>query len=135
MKIKGFVLFTLALIITTLTGCTSTNNQTAEDDSYIKLTAQEAKAMMDGDDEIIVLDVRTQEEYDSGHIEGAILIPENEISKTAETVLTDKDAKILVYCRSGRRSAQAAEKLVELGYTSIYDFGGINSWEYDIVIK
>lgn len=135
MKIKSYILITLTLIITTLTGCSSADKKSSSDANYKTLTAQEAKTMMDEDNEIIVLDVRTQAEFDSGHIEGAILIPDGEIAKNAETILTDKDARILVYCRSGRRSALAAEKLVELGYTNIYDFGGINDWEYDIVKK
>ena len=78
--------------------------------------------------------LRTEEEYNAGHIENAILIPDTSIIDTAESILTDKSATILVYCRSGRRSALAAANLVELGYTNIYDFGGIVDWEYDIVV-
>ena len=76
--------------------------------------------------------MRTQEEYDQGHIPGAILIPDTEIKAKAEDVLTDKEQMILVYCRSGRRSKLAAETLVELGYTNIKEFGGIIDWPYEV---
>ena len=75
--------------------------------------------------------VRTQEEFDSGHVPGAILIPDYEIKEKAPQVLTDKNQKILVYCRSGRRSKLACEELVNLGYTNLYEFGGINDWPYE----
>lgn len=81
----------------------------------------------------IILDVRTIDEYKSGHIKDAINIPNETISKDVENVLTDKDATILVYCRSGNRSKQAAKKLARLGYTNVLEFGGINTWRYEIV--
>lgn len=80
-----------------------------------------------------MLDVRSQEEFDEGHIEGAIVIPDTEIADRAETQLTDKEATILIYCRSGRRSKLAAQALADLGYTNIYEFGGIIDWPYEIV--
>ena len=80
----------------------------------------------------IILDVRTEEEYNEGHIPNAILIPNTEIRERAELELTDQDQLILVYCRSGNRSKLAAAILVELGYTNVVEFGGINSWPYDI---
>ncbi|WP_246345943.1 rhodanese-like domain-containing protein [Sedimentibacter hydroxybenzoicus] len=99
---------------------------------YKKISAEEAKSIIDSED-VIILDVRTQEEYDSGHIKNAILLPVTEIaSKTGEFV-PYKDAKILVYCRSGNRSATAAKDLIKMGYTDVYDFGGINDWPYGIV--
>ena len=76
--------------------------------------------------------MRTQEEYDEGHIPGAIVISHEEIAEKAKEVLTDKDQLILVYCRSGRRSKIAAEALVELGYTNIKEFGGIIDWPYEV---
>ena len=88
---------------------------------------------MDSEEGYIILDVRTEEEFAEGHIEGAILIPNDEISETAEKILTDKDQLILVYCRSGRRSKLAAENLVALGYTNVKEFGGINTWTYGTV--
>ena len=98
----------------------------------MNITAQEAKAIMDSESGYIILDVRTQEEYDSGHIPNAILIPDDEITARAEAELTDKNQLILVYCRSGRRSKLAAEALVELGYTNIREFGGIIDWPYEV---
>ena len=98
----------------------------------MNITAEEAKNIMDSREGYIILDVRTQEEYDQGHIPGAILIPNTEIEAQAEGVLTDKDQLILVYCRSGRRSKLAAQILVELGYTNILEFGGIIDWPYGV---
>ena len=98
----------------------------------MNITAEEAKQIMDSQEGYIILDVRTQEEYDQGHIPGAIQIPHEEIPEKAEDVLTDKDQLILVYCRSGRRSKLAAEALVELGYTNIKEFGGIQDWTYEL---
>ena len=98
---------------------------------YVNITAEEAKQIMDSEEGYVILDVRTQEEYDQGHIPGAILIPDTEVEVTAEDVLTDKDQLILVYCRSGRRSKLASEILVELGYTNIKEFGGIIDWPYE----
>ena len=88
---------------------------------------------MDRESGYIIIDARTQSEYDEGHIPGAILIPEYEIAQLAENELPDKNQLILVYCRSGRRSKIAAEELVKLGYTNVKEFGGIIDWEYEIV--
>lgn len=98
----------------------------------MNITAEEAKQIMDSEEGYIILDVREQEEYDQGHIPGAIVISYEEIAEKAEEVLTDKDQLILVYCRSGRRSKLAAEALVELGYTNIKEFGGITDWLYEV---
>ena len=100
---------------------------------YKRITAEEAKARIDSGDEIIILDVRTEEEYNSGHIPNAILIPNETITDKMPDLLPDLDAEILVYCRSGNRSAQAAKKLIAIGYTNVYDFGGIIDWPYDTV--
>lgn len=97
----------------------------------MNITAEEAKQIMDSQEGYIILDVRAQEEYDEGHIPGAIVIPHGEVAEKAEDVLTDKNQLILVYCRSGRRSKIAAEALVELGYTNIREFGGILDWPYE----
>ena len=101
--------------------------------SYEQISGAEAKALMDSESGYIIIDARTQEEYDQGHIPGATLIPEYEIADRAEKELPDKDQLILVYCRSGRRSKIAAEELVKLGYTNVKEFGGIIDWEYEIV--
>ena len=101
--------------------------------SYDQIGGTEAKALMDSESGYVIIDARTQEEYDQGHIPGAILIPEYEIADRAEKELPDKDQLILVYCRSGRRSKIAAEELVKLGYTNVKEFGGIIDWEYETV--
>ena len=88
---------------------------------------------MDSGDAIIILDVRTQEEFNAGHIAGAILIPNETILDEQPALLPDLDAEILVYCRSGNRSAQSANKLLAMGYTNVYDFGGIIDWPYEVV--
>ena len=101
--------------------------------TYEQISGAEAKALMDSESGYIIIDARTQEEYDEGHIPGAILIPEYKIADRAEKELTDKNRLILVYCRSGRRSKIAAEELVKLGYTNVKEFGGIIDWKYEIV--
>lgn len=101
--------------------------------SYNIITAEQAKAMLDKQQAHILLDVRTQQEFDEGHIVGAVLIPHTEIMSRAKTELTDTAATILVYCRSGVRSKQAAQALADLGYTKVYEFGGITDWPYETV--
>ena len=100
--------------------------------SYKQISAAEAKALMDSESGYVIIDARTQSEYSEGHIPGAILIPEYEISSRAENELKDKNQLILVYCRSGRRSKIAAEELAKLGYTNVKEFGGIIDWKYEI---
>ena len=100
---------------------------------YEQINGAEAKRLMDSERSYVIVDARTQEEYAAGHIEGAILIPEYEISARAESELPDKNQLILVYCRSGRRSKIAAEELVRLGYVNVKEFGGIIDWEYETV--
>jgi len=95
------------------------------------ITAANAYRMMNELDSYILLDVRTPAEYLDVRIDGAILIPDYELKERAEAELTDKNAVILIYCRSGRRSALSAAVLFELGYTNVYDFGGILTWPYD----
>ena len=109
-------------------GCSTGGSAT-----YEQISGAEAKALMDSESGYIIIDARTQSEYDEGHILNAILIPEYEIADRAEKELTNKNQLILVYCRSGRRSKIAAEELVKLGYTNVKEFGGIIDWEYDIV--
>ena len=122
----------LTFLLTTMlfAGCAQVAEQ-PRDAVYLNITPQEAKALMDSEEGYIILDVRTKEEYDQGHIPGAIQISHEEIPEKAEQVLTDKAQLILVYCRSGRRSKLAAEDLVKLGYTNIREFGGIIDWPYE----
>ena len=124
--------FLIALLTFTLplgcVGCSDGGSAT-----YEQIDGAKAKALMDSESGYIIIDARTQEEYDQGHIPGAILIPEYEIADRAEKELPDKNQLILVYCRSGRRSKIAAEELVKLGYANVKEFGGIIDWEYEIV--
>ena len=99
---------------------------------YKQISPDEAKKIMDSDEDIVILDTREREEYDEGHIPGAILLPYTEVYEKAEKVLSDKDKTILVYCRSGRRSKIAAQALADLGYTNVKEFGGIIDWKYEI---
>ena len=101
--------------------------------SYRQITADEAARMMQEETDFVLLDVRTQEEYASGHIPGAICIPNETIGSEEIPELPDKDQLILVYCRSGNRSKQASQKLAEQGYTNVVEFGGINGWTGEIV--
>jgi len=127
--VKKLILIFMALML--LTAC-GQNKENHREDVYMSITAEEAKAVMDSGEGYIILDVRTQEEYDEGHIPGAILIPNTEIEARAEGNLSDKDQLILIYCRSGRRSKLAAEILAELGYTNVREFGGIIDWPYEV---
>ena len=125
---KGLIWVFAALML--LTAC-GQNKENAQGAGYVNITAEQAKEIMDTQEGYIILDTRTQEEYDESHIPGAILIPYDEVTERVEGVLTDKDQLILVYCRSGRRSKIAAEALVKLGYTNIKEFGGIINWPYE----
>lgn len=106
-------------------------SETKERSQYVKLKPEEAKEMMDSDEEIIIVDVRTPEEYADSRIGDAINIPVEDIGEELPAELPDQDAKIMVYCRSGVRSKNAAEKLLDLGYKNIMDIGGIKDWPYE----
>lgn len=132
MKTKILMMLFLVFSIASFSACSVKKDSSS---SVTKITAKEAKEMIDQDSSITILDVRTSEEYRTGHIEGAILLPDTDILEKAEETIADKSATILVYCRSGRRSALAAEDLAQLGYSKVYDFGGIIDWTYDIVTE
>lgn len=104
----------------------------SETASYHKISPQVAHDMMTTK-EVTVVDVRTAEEYDKGHIKNAVLVPNETIGDKAPEQLSEKDATLLVYCRSGRRSKEASKKLLELGYQNVYDLGGIIDWPYEVV--
>lgn len=121
------VLVSLFVPVLLLTGC----GGAASGSTYQQISQEEAKEMMDTE-EVIILDVREQSEYDGGHIPGAVLLPLGTIDEdTAAAVIPEKDSTVLVYCRSGNRSKTAASALAELGYTGIYEFGGITTWPYE----
>lgn len=129
MKNKTLMCLGVVLVLG-LIGCGAKEKKSK--DGYQKISPEEAKEMIDQGN-VTVVDVRTPEEYEEGHIEGALLIPNEEIDDTAPDELPDKDAVLLVYCRSGRRSKIASEALVKIGYSRVYDFGGIIDWEYETV--
>ena len=126
---KKLIFLLLSVMLLTACGQDKENDQGAV---YVNITAEEAKEIMDTEEGYVILDVREQDEYDAGHISGAILIPYTQIEAKANEMLPDKDQLILVYCRSGRRSKIAAEALAELGYTNIKEFGGILDWPYEV---
>lgn len=127
-KLKGWMMMlVISLCLFGATACADGAH------SYEQITPEQAKTLMDTEKEYVILDARTAAEFAEGHIENAILIPEYEIAARAERELPDKDALILVYCRSGRRSKIASEELVKLGYTNVKEFGGILDWPYDVV--
>ena len=121
----------ISLILITLllfTGC----GETAMENSYQSISQEDAKQMMD-EQEVVILDVREQDEYDSGHIPGAVLLSVGAINEdTAAAVIPEKESIVRVYCRSGNRSKTASLALAELGYTEIYEFGGITTWPYEV---
>lgn len=118
----------ILVMVFVLTGCGGTEME----NTYQKISQEEAKKMMDTQ-QTIILDVREQDEFDAGHIPGAVLLPVGMVSgETAAAVIPELDSVVLVYCRSGNRSKTASDALAELGYTNIYEFGGINTWPYEV---
>lgn len=134
MKRKNFAAWALLLfLIVSLAGCGSREEGAENTASYQQITAEEAKSMMEEQPDAVILDVREQDEYDAGHIPGAVLLPVGTIDEeTAASVIPEKDTVVLVYCRSGNRSKTASQALVDLGYTQIYEFGGIKDWPYEV---
>ena len=134
MKIIIILLLSALLLI----GCSKPGDVMDGEDmvpSFQQISQDRAKEMMAEDDGHVIVDVRRQDEYDAGHIPGAILIPNESIGTERPEELPDLNQIILVYCRSGNRSGQAAEKLSRMGYTNIYDFGGLNTWTGEIVTE
>ena len=128
--IPFFLMMTLLL-----TGCAApAPSSSPEARTYRRITMQEAVEMMEKEENYVILDVRTHEEFAQGHIPGAIVIPNETIGTDEIPQLPDKDQLIMVYCRSGNRSRQASDKLVKLGYTNVVEFGGIIDWPGEIVM-
>lgn len=128
MKKVILCLVLLSLGITLSVSCMGGGNT-----GYEQISGKQAKEIMDSRNDYVIIDARTQAEYETGHIAGAIMIPEYEIASRAEALIPSKDTLILVYCRSGRRSKIAASELVKLGYTNVKEFGGIIDWSYETV--
>lgn len=122
------IMFLISFSLMGLSACQNSDGKI----NYEQITAQQAKKIIDSGKECVIIDARTEEEFNEGHIKDAILIPEYEIEDRAEKEISDKNALILVYCRSGRRSKIASEELVNLGYTNVKEFGGIIDWPYEI---
>ncbi len=125
------------MLLFALSGCSSRSSSGSsnadEKASVTVITAEEALSMMNDSQDLLILDVRTTEEYAEGHVKNAVVLPYDSITADSKELPEDKSTTILVYCRSGRRSAIAAQTLIDLGYTSIYDFGGIIDWPYEVV--
>jgi len=141
MKRIAWSMLVLVMLAALMVGC-SQGEQTAEEQtaakagaSYTQIPQELAKEMMKADDGLVVVDVRTQEEFDGGHIPGAICIPNESIVDAQPAELPDLDQTILVYCRSGRRSKEASQKLADMGYTNVYEFGGIIDWNGEVVTE
>lgn len=151
---KNWIVFILITIIT-ISGCSESNmvkNESSQpqnfmtpktvqgsegeakekENTYMHIEAEEAKEIMDTEEGYLILDVRTQKEFETGRITGAVCLPNEEITDKRPEILPDLEQKILVYCRSGSRSKQAALKLAEMGYENVLEFGGINDWPYEI---
>ena len=129
----------IVMMILCLCGCTAkvTEPEPASESAgvyeYVQISQQEAKTMMDEYADSVILDVREQDEFDAGHIPGAVLLPVGSIDEvSAAAVIPAKDTVVLVYCRSGNRSKTASAALVKLGYSNVYEFGGIIDWPYEI---
>lgn len=139
-KLKGLI-FLIIVSLTLFSSCSGNMDATVDTTEtpinnsldYEQISGEQAKHIMDSEKDYIIIDARTEDEFNEGHIEGAILIPEYEIGERAEKELPDKDQLILVYCRSGRRSKIASQALADLGYTNVKEFGGIIDWQYEIV--
>jgi rhodanese-related sulfurtransferase len=121
------------LLLALLCGCAPQNEGEEEKMTYTQITVNKAIEMMESESNYIILDVRTFEEYNERHIPGAICVPNESIGTEPIEELPQKDQLILVYCRSGRRSKEAAEKLAAMGYSNIYEFGGILDWTGETV--
>lgn len=135
--LRALLVVPAALAVALLAGCSggsssATTSASSSEAAFRQVSATEAQQLMDSEEGYVIVDVRTPEEYDTGHIPGAVNVPNEEIGSEDPEALPDKGQLILVYCRSGNRSVQASEKLVALGYTNVVEFGGINSWPGEI---
>lgn len=126
---------TIVLEASTEDSNTTDEQETITNNSYEQIDVETAKSLMETQENYLILDVRTPEEYNSGHIPNAVNIPNETITTSDPSLLTDKDQLLLVYCRSGNRSKQAAQKLSDLGYTNVKEFGGITNWDGEITTE
>lgn len=122
------ILFLAIIMAISLTACGSSDPESSHESNYTQLTQDEAIAMMKESSDYLIVDVRTQEEYDEGHIPEAVCIPNETIGSEPPEELADFEQALFIYCRSGRRSKEAAQKLADMGYAQVYEMGGINTW-------
>lgn len=127
------LVFTLCICLL-CTGCAADNTNSSEASSYTSIAMEEAVSRMESETGYVLLDVRTEQEYAGGHIPGAVCIPNETIEEDVLECLPDMEQLIFVYCRSGNRSKQASEKLVNLGYTNIVEIGGVKDWPGELVV-
>lgn len=136
---KRLLLLSLIMIMTfSIVACAPGPSESASpavSDAYQKIKPEDVKKMMDDGDDVIIVDVRTAEEYNSGHLVGAVNIPVETITDKKPAELPDRDAMIIIYCRTGNRTVTAYKKLTELGYTNVHDMGGIVDWPYETVTE
>ena len=123
----------ISLFVCSCSSSETDNTEFSTEITYISISMEDAKKILDEKEGYVIVDVRRQDEYDEGHIPGAILIPNESIGEDEIEELPDKDQLILVYCRSGRRSKDASQKLADLGYTNLHEFGGIIDWDGEVV--
>ena len=129
------VILVIAMIFTVSCGDTGADPGDSGQIGYQQISQDEAVRIMEEESDYIIVDVRRQDEYAEGHIPGAINVPNEDITDVEPPELPDKDQILLVYCRSGNRSKEASEKLAEIGYTNVYEFGGIIDWKGYIVTE
>lgn len=128
-----FFILSITFIFIACSQNKESNNMQDEAKAETKVTIDEAKKIVDENEDLVILDVRTQDEYDEGHIKNAILIPYNTIEENIDKIEKYKDKPVLVYCRTGRRSAIAVKTLIDNGFTKIYHMNeGISAWTYDL---
>jgi rhodanese-related sulfurtransferase len=127
------IILLAVVLLALLCGCSPQNEGESEKMTYTQISMDKAIEMMESESGYIILDVRTIEEFNDRHIPGAICVPNESIGTEPIAELPQKDQLILVYCRSGRRSKEAAEKLAAMGYSNIYEFGGILDWTGETV--
>lgn len=130
---KGCVLMLFVMLFTAALPIAGAETPAMQAKGYTTISAEQAKELMDTEMDYILLDVRTQQEFDEGHLPGAVLLPNEDIVNASPELLPDKEQLILIYCRSGNRSKQASEKLAALGYLNLFEIGGILDWPYEIV--
>ena len=140
---KSVCLILVLLIAVLLAACQNRKEENKMEKNakgYYEITQENAKEIMDSEKDILIIDVREEDEYNESHIKDALLLPlsvlySEEAENSAKKVIPDKNMKVLIYCRSGRRSKEASAVLASLGYENIYEFGGILTWQYDIVTE